>query len=123
MLFQQQPNHKISAMKFSMMPSTGSRNVTLGFPNEARQFDLKKDRVCFWGYADVKEISFFISTDVLRHLNPDMAVSEGAILKTFDTARANPKGRIEKVWTQGQRFRCLRSYRKGFRVAPTPALL
>lgn len=85
-----------------MMPSTGSRNVTLGFPNEARQFDLKKDRVCFWGYADVKEISFFISTDVLRHLNPDMAVSEGAILKTFDTARAQiQKAALKKFGRRG----------------------
>lgn len=74
-------------MKFSMMPSTGSRNAKLGFPNAARQFDLKKDRVCFWGYADVKEISFFISTDVLRHFNPEMTANEVTILETFDTAR------------------------------------
>jgi hypothetical protein len=72
-----------------MRPNT----KVVSFPNQSRSFDGAKNRVRFWGYDSAIEISFFVETDALRKLGPNMRDAEGDVLRTFDAAR----DRIEEV--------------------------
>ena len=59
----------------------------LRFPNPCRSFDASKGRVCFWGYDCAIEVSFFIATDALKLLCPEMRDMESGFLQTFDAER------------------------------------
>jgi hypothetical protein len=61
--------------------------MILNFPNPSRSFDTERNRVIFWGYANVIEISFFVEADALQKLCPDMENTESGFLKAFDAAR------------------------------------
>lgn len=59
----------------------------LRFPNPCRSFDTTKQRVCFWGYESSIEVSFFIDTDTLKLLSPEMSDIEPEFLRAFDAER------------------------------------
>lgn len=64
--------------------------MTLNFPNESRSFDVKRNRVRFWGHDGAMEICFFLEADALQKLGslkPEPTGVEAAILKVFDGAR------------------------------------
>jgi hypothetical protein len=61
--------------------------MTLSFPNRSRSFDATKSRVRFWGYDSAIEISFFLETDALQKLIPEMSDAEAGVLKAFDATR------------------------------------
>ena len=42
----------------------------LNFPNPSCSFDVSKNRVEFWGYDNVIEISFFVGADALKEAMP-----------------------------------------------------
>ncbi len=42
--------------------------MTLNFPNPSRSFDASKNRVTFWGYDSVIEISFSVEGDAMHFL-------------------------------------------------------
>jgi hypothetical protein len=58
--------------------------MRLSFPNPSRSFDASKSRVCFWGYDRTIEVSFFVETDALKRLCPEMTGAETGFLKAFD---------------------------------------
>ena len=66
------------------MESTAMR---LSFPNQSRSFDDSKSRVCFWGYDKTIEVTFYVESDALKRLSPDMSDVEAGFLQAFDTAR------------------------------------
>lgn len=76
-----------------MKISIGTKRQALNFPNESRSFDETRRRVCFWGYDRAIEISFYVASDALQAINPDMEGTAEGILQSFDTARE----RIHKV--------------------------
>jgi len=61
--------------------------MMLNFPNPCRNFDASKNRIRFWGYDSAIEVSFFIETDALKQLCPEMDDVESGFLKAFDAAR------------------------------------
>ena len=67
--------------------------MTVNFPNPSRSFEAKKNRICFWGYDSVIEISFFVEADALNKLCPNMDSTEAGFLEAFDAERK----RIHKV--------------------------
>lgn len=60
--------------------------MTVSFPNPSRSFDAVENRVRFWGYDSVIEISFFVEVAALKKLCPEMSNVEAEILRAFDSA-------------------------------------
>lgn len=67
--------------------------MRLSFPNQSRSYDDSKNRICFWGYDKTIEVTFFVETNALKQLSPDLSEIEAGFLLAFDTVR----NKIEKV--------------------------
>lgn len=65
----------------------------LSFSNASRYFDESRNCVCFWGYDSTIEVSFFVTTEALQMLCPEVGKAEPGFLQAFDTAL----GKIHKV--------------------------
>ena len=76
--------------------------MKLNFPNPSCNFDAKNNRVGFWGYDTVIEISFFVGADALKMLCPEMANAEAGFLKAFDAGRQRIHAVAEKVYVRGR---------------------
>jgi hypothetical protein len=62
----------------------GHKTMKLNFSNPNRSFDDSKNRVLFWGYDNVFEVTFFIEADALLKLYPETDKTEPVLLKAFD---------------------------------------
>jgi hypothetical protein len=76
--------------------------VDLIFPNPSRSFDLTRDCVRFWGYHSSIECSFFVTTDALRRLQPDLKQDEASLLDAFDANRSRIYQAAAKVHARGR---------------------
>jgi hypothetical protein len=74
----------------------------LNFPNPSCSFDVSKNRVEFWGYDNVIEISFFVGADALKKLCPEMGNGEAGCLKAFDAAYIRIQAVAEQVYARGK---------------------
>lgn len=81
-----------------MKVSVGPKSPRLSFPNRSRNFDAKRHRVCFWGYAGAIEISFFVEAGALQKLDPEMSGTEAESLRAFDAARERIHEVADKVY-------------------------
>jgi hypothetical protein len=77
--------------------------MMLNFSNPSRSFDATKNRVEFWAYDNVIEISFFVETAALKKLCPEMIDVEAGILKAFDASRKRIQAVAEKVHARGRK--------------------
>jgi len=77
--------------------------MKLNFPNPSCSFDSTKNRVGFWGYDNVIEVSFFVGADALKKLCPGMNNAEAGFLKAFDAARKRIHAVAEVVYARGRR--------------------
>lgn len=79
--------------------------MKLNFPNISRNYDSKRNRVQFWGYDGVKEISFFVGADALQklgRLSLEPADIERRVLSVFDAARERIHWVADKVYSRGR---------------------
>jgi len=60
----------------------------LNFPNMSRSFLPSRRAVQFWGHDGALEISFFITEDALKHIQPDTRCDESEMLRAFDSNRS-----------------------------------
>ena len=72
--------------------------MRLRFPNPNRSLDAIQSRVCFWGYYSAIEITFYVETDALKLLCPEMSSAESGFLQAFDTARQRIHEVADKVY-------------------------
>lgn len=77
--------------------------MPLSFPNPSCSFDATKNRVDFWGYDNVIEVSFHIEADALRTLCPQMDDAEAGFLKAFATAQKRIHEVAEKIYGREQK--------------------
>ena len=75
--------------------------MSLSFPNPSRSFDASRSRVCFWGYDQTIEISFFVGKEALKRLCPDMSDAESGFLQAFDAASGRIHEVADKVYVRG----------------------
>jgi hypothetical protein len=61
--------------------------MTLSFPNQSRFYDATRRAVRFWGHDSAMEASFFVDTDALKRIKPDMPLDEVGFLGAFDSNR------------------------------------
>jgi len=60
--------------------------MSLNFTNLSRSFEAKQNRIRFWGYDSAIEITFFIQTDALLKICPEVNSTEIGFLEVFDHA-------------------------------------
>jgi len=80
--------------------------MRLSFPNPSRSFDASNSCVCFLGYDSTIEISFFVDTDALIRLCPEMSGAETGFLQTFDAERKRIHAVADKVYVRGGKGSC-----------------
>jgi len=80
--------------------------VSLSFPNPSRSFEPEGNRVLFWGYDSVIEVSIFVEADALQKLVPTMARTEAGLLEAFDAVRARVEQVASKVYVRGAKGAC-----------------
>ena len=76
--------------------------MILRFPNPSRSFDVNKNRVFFWGYDSVIEVSFYVEGKALQKLCPEMSSSEAGFLWAFDAAQKRIYEVADKVYVRGK---------------------
>ena len=77
--------------------------MKMNFPNPSCSFDASKNRVEFWGYDNVMEVSFFVGADALKKLCPEMNNAEAGFLKAFGAARKRIHEVAEEVYARGHK--------------------
>lgn len=77
--------------------------MKLNFPNPSCSFDASKNRVEFWGYDNVMEVSFVVGGDALKKLCPEMDNAEAGFLKAFGVARKRIHEVAEQVYARGRK--------------------
>ncbi len=77
--------------------------MMVNFPNPSRSFEAKRNRICFWGYDSVIEISFFVEADALQKICPDMVSTEAGFLKAFDAERKRIHEVADRVYGRGRK--------------------
>ena len=80
--------------------------MRLSFPNPSRCFDVSSSRVCFWGYDQTIEISFFVGMEALKRLSPDMSDAESGFLQAFDATRNRIHEVADMVYVRGGKASC-----------------
>jgi hypothetical protein len=75
----------------------------LNFWNHARSYDATRRAVRFWGYDGALEVSFFVTDDALRHLQPAVPEGEAGALAAFGTHRERVLSAASKVYARGRK--------------------
>ncbi len=79
--------------------------MKLKFPNVSRNYDSTRNRVQFWGYDGVKEVSFYVGADALQklgRLSLEAIDIERRVLSVFDAAREHIHGVADKVYCRSR---------------------
>lgn len=77
--------------------------MSLQFPNPSRSFDTSKNRVSFWGYDSVIEVSFSVESAALVKLLPGMDETEAGFLEAFDIVKNIIYKAAETAYLQGRK--------------------
>jgi hypothetical protein len=77
--------------------------MSVNFPNASRSYDATRRMVRFWGYDRAMETSFFLETDALKRIEPDLESDEAGLLRAFDSNRDRIYAAAAKVYARGQR--------------------
>ena len=77
--------------------------MTVQFPNSSRSFDESKNRVCFWGYDDTMEVSFYVGAEALQRLREGVGAAEAELLAIYDAAIDKIHAVAAKVYAESTR--------------------
>jgi len=77
--------------------------VTLNFTNQSRSYDATRQAVRFWGYDGAREVSFFVTDDALRRLEPGAPVDETSLLAAFEAHRDHVLRAAARVYARGRK--------------------
>ena len=73
------------------------------FPNQSRSYDVTRRAVRFWGHDRSMERTFFVSTDALQKIQPNLQTDEAGFLRAFDTHRNLIQTIAARVYAGGQK--------------------
>ena len=77
--------------------------MALNFPNRSRSYDSTRRLVRFWGHDGAMEVSFFVSEDALKRVQPDMVLGEAGVLGVFDANRDRIGAAATKVYARARK--------------------
>jgi uncharacterized protein DUF1488 len=74
--------------------------MPLSFPNHSRSYDHTRDAIRFWGHDSAMEATFFVTTEALRRLQPNLPIDEASLLHAFDANRELIYATAAKVYSR-----------------------
>ena len=77
--------------------------MTLNFTNQSRSYDATRQAVRFWGYDGAREVSFFVTEDALRRLQPTASADETGFLAAFEAHRDRVLRAAARVYARGRK--------------------
>ena len=77
--------------------------MAINFPNRSRSYDATRRAVRFWGYDRSMESSFFVMTDALKQMQPNLRFDEIDILRAFDVNRERIYSIAARVYARGRK--------------------
>ncbi len=77
--------------------------MAINFPNHSRSYDATRRAVRFWGYDLSMECSFFVTTDALKLIQPDLSTDADDILRAYDINRDRIYAAAARVYVRGTR--------------------
>jgi hypothetical protein len=77
--------------------------VTLNFTNQSRSYDATRHAVRFWGYDGALEVSFFVTDEALRRLEPGAPVDETSLLAVFEAHHGRVLRAAARVYARGRK--------------------
>ena len=77
--------------------------MTLNFTNQSRSYDATRHAVRFWGYDGARELSFFVTDDALRRLQPNASADETGFLTAFEAHRDRVLRAAARVYARGRK--------------------
>lgn len=77
--------------------------MPLSFPNLCRYYDSTRRAVRFWGHDGAMEASFFVTSDILKRIQPDMRCNEIGLLAAFDLNRDWIHSAAAKAYARGRK--------------------
>ena len=77
--------------------------MTLNFTNQSRSYDATRQAVRFWGYDGAREVSFFVTEDALRRLEPGAPVDETSLLAVFEAHHDRVLRAAARVYVRGRK--------------------
>ena len=77
--------------------------MTLNFTNQSRSYDATRQAVRFWGYDGAREVSFFVTDEALRRLEPGAPVDETSLLAVFEAHRDHVLRAAARVYARGRK--------------------
>ena len=77
--------------------------MTLNFTNQSRSYDATRHAVRFWGYDGAREVSFFVTEDALRRLQPTASADETGFLAAFEAHRDRVLRAAARVYARGRK--------------------
>ena len=77
--------------------------MTLNFTNQSRSYDATRQAVRFWGYDGAREVSFFVTEDALRRLQPTASADETGFLAAFEAHRDHVLRAAARVYARGRK--------------------
>jgi hypothetical protein len=75
----------------------------LNFWNQARSYDATRCAVRFWGHDGALEVSFFVTDEALRGLQPGVPAGEAGALAAFGSHRDRVLNAAAKVYARGRK--------------------
>ena len=75
----------------------------MNFTNQSRSYDATRQAVRFWGYDGALEVSFFVTDDALRRLEPGAPVDETSFLAAFEAHRDRVLQAAARVYARGRK--------------------
>ena len=77
--------------------------MTLNFTNQSRSYDATRQAVRFWGYDGAREVSFFVTEDALRRLQPGASADETSLLAVFEAHHDRVLRAAARVYARGRK--------------------
>jgi hypothetical protein len=78
-------------------------NMAITFPNHSRSYDATRRAVRFWGHDRSMEASFFMTTEALTRLQPDVQSDADDLLRVFDANRDRIYTIAARVYARGRK--------------------
>ncbi|HEY2754933.1 MAG TPA: DUF1488 domain-containing protein [Pseudolabrys sp.] len=77
--------------------------MAISFPNHSRSYDATRRAVRFWGHDRSMEASFFMTTEALTRLQPNLQSDAVEMLRAFDANRDRIYAIAARVYARGRK--------------------
>jgi len=84
--------------------------MALIFPHLSRWYDATRKGICFWGYEQTFEISFFVEQNALSKIDAGGLAGETGFLNTFDLNREQIWLAATAVYSKRPKTSCIKSF-------------